>query len=431
MAHMQKYKRQRGAVLLVGLIIIMAAMATALVAFLGRGVNDSRKAMQTSKALAQAKEALIAYAVRIDFSVTTPDRPGSLPCPDNHPLNDPQAGKESTPCTGNALGRLPWKTLGISDLRDADGERIWYAVSDRFRRNSPIFAFGGINPDTNGRITIRASNGAVMQSVADSATGSVAVLIAPGSPLRRQDGVLQIRSAANYNVAQHYLDCLGVGCSIEDNVNFINGSTTNGFFAGPVRSDNGYISNDQLLSLSAPELIGPVSKLVAKAVLDDMKQSLASAQMLPSPAALTDITCFGNNTLPGSSCQPSSTNFGRVPVTNWGNPGTMLDRVANASNWFQRNGWREHVFYAIAPACQVTPLCSTGIFSVNNLPAANNNVRLIVMVGGIANVGQIRAVKTNIGNYLEDENAMPIDNIFAFKAANPNITFNDAVAWLQ
>jgi hypothetical protein len=31
------------------------------------------------------------------------------------------------------LGRLPWKTLGLPDLRDGDGERLWYAVSSATR----------------------------------------------------------------------------------------------------------------------------------------------------------------------------------------------------------------------------------------------------------------------------------------------------------
>ena len=35
-------------------------------------------------------------------------------------------------------GRLPWKTLAIPDLRDGAGERLWYAVSVRFKRNNTI-----------------------------------------------------------------------------------------------------------------------------------------------------------------------------------------------------------------------------------------------------------------------------------------------------
>ncbi len=31
------------------------------------------------------------------------------------------------------LGRLPWKTLGLPDLRDAFGERLWYAVSSKHK----------------------------------------------------------------------------------------------------------------------------------------------------------------------------------------------------------------------------------------------------------------------------------------------------------
>jgi hypothetical protein len=31
------------------------------------------------------------------------------------------------------LGRLPWKTLGLPDLRDGHGERLWYAVSTKYK----------------------------------------------------------------------------------------------------------------------------------------------------------------------------------------------------------------------------------------------------------------------------------------------------------
>ena len=75
----------------------------------------------SERALAVAQEALVAHATGrpIDEAVG----PGYLPCPD---LDD-DGWAEST-CgsqdghTGQAqrLGRLPWKTLGIPDLRDGD-----------------------------------------------------------------------------------------------------------------------------------------------------------------------------------------------------------------------------------------------------------------------------------------------------------------------
>ena len=74
----------------------------------------------TQTAFAKAKEALISFAA------ANPDR-GALPCPAD-PANE---GVMLTTCPTDALriGRLPWRTLGIEDLRDGGGESLWYAVS--------------------------------------------------------------------------------------------------------------------------------------------------------------------------------------------------------------------------------------------------------------------------------------------------------------
>src|SRR5258708_29066232 len=44
-----------------------------------------------------------------------------------------------------SIGRIPWKTLGIDDLRDASGERLWYALAHNFRKLSGTTV---INSDT-------------------------------------------------------------------------------------------------------------------------------------------------------------------------------------------------------------------------------------------------------------------------------------------
>ena len=95
---------------------------------------------------------------------------------------------------------------------------------------------GPLNPDTAyGQISVRASDGSSMLNTAAAASGSgaVAVIIAPGAPLTRNDGLQQSRGAANYLTAAHYLDCWGTsGCNVEDNANFVTGSAGNGFIMG-------------------------------------------------------------------------------------------------------------------------------------------------------------------------------------------------------
>src|SRR5262249_32218991 len=132
-------------------------------------------------ALRQAKEALIAYAAseQSQLAVGTYFQPGSLPCP----AKDNDNGLEQ--CTGSnarsMIGRLPWTTMRIDDLRDASGERIWYAVSHDFRHMAcPAANCTTINSDTQGQITVTDSTTGVVTS------NVVAVLVAPGLVIQGQ-----------------------------------------------------------------------------------------------------------------------------------------------------------------------------------------------------------------------------------------------------
>src|SRR5882672_3976399 len=117
--------RQRGIALLIVLALLVLLVGTVMVGFTGDLARQNRKQQQTTDALAMAKEALIGYAAK------DPNQPGVLPCPDSD--ND---GSADSPCgaTGvTAIGRLPWKTLGLPDVRDGAGECLWYAVSANFK----------------------------------------------------------------------------------------------------------------------------------------------------------------------------------------------------------------------------------------------------------------------------------------------------------
>jgi len=434
---MMRSTSQRGAVLLVGLLMLMAAMAAGLMVIFGQKFAESRRSAVTSKALAAAKEGLISYSLAIDLTAGA-TRPGSLPCPDRHAVNDPDAGKESTPCSTNAtsLGRLPWRTLGLPDLRDGSGERLWYSVSDRFRRPNQLLAFGGINPDTYGRISLRNIDGTTFLAAANTANGAAALIIAPGPPLRRMDGMQQARSNANYLLPQHYLDCAGNACATEDNANFVQGSAGNGFIAGTVFTGQQLAVNDQILTLSANELITASARAVARTVLLELDKYFVANGKLPMPADVGDTSCLGRLTISTTGCLPGSNFIGRVPanpVGGWAMSTTFLDRDAS-NNWFQSNSWREHVFYAVSPACTTnTPKCITGSLQVNNSPYSPvGNVKYLVVVGNVAIAPNTHTAKDVPSNYLEDENATWGNMIFAKRLAYGSVTpFNDVLEFRQ
>ncbi len=138
------HRHQKGVALLV-LLALLGITATVLIMRISASAADTTdQDRRTAEALGLAREALIARAANDATS------PGSLPCPDlvtnivgNVP-NDGVADLFAGPNCPSYIGRLPWKTLGLPDLRDGYGERLWYVLSPNFRDN---LAFVPINSD--------------------------------------------------------------------------------------------------------------------------------------------------------------------------------------------------------------------------------------------------------------------------------------------
>ncbi len=192
------HRARRGFTLAV-VLLLLATAALFAVASLEVTVSGvfARRDRASDRALAQAREALVAYAA--DRPINAGVGPGYLPCPD---LDD-DGWAEST-CgsqggdTGQAsrLGRLPWKTLGLPDLRDGGGERLWYAVSSKHKgllNCAASRACVDMSPDAAiGTITVRDPGGLLIHDgtstdlYAVERGGALAVVIAPGARLDGQ-----------------------------------------------------------------------------------------------------------------------------------------------------------------------------------------------------------------------------------------------------
>lgn len=426
--------KQEGVALIIFALILALAATTFLVSQLdGSGVKIERD-KKTAAALAEAKMALIGFAARSGTAVGTA-RPGDLPCPDTN--ND----GSTDVCLANAIGRLPWKTLGIGDLRDGYGERLWYAVSVNFKSNPRIYP---LNSDTLGTITLRDTTGNILND-GSLANGLVAIVFSPGAVIRRQDAVNQVRDAANQNNPINYLD-VAFG---EDNQNFIN-SGANGFIKGHIKDANGeVILNDQLISVTQEEIITPVEQRVIAAVSNALLDyycapdvadyatkncsGVAGSQFYPRPALFADTTCFGTGNT-GACASDALINHGRLPVTlatgAWS--ATSILRGTAANNWFQSNGWREQIHYAVDAQCvDGTVNCGGGVGVTLTLNFAPNPLsRVIVTASGRMQGAQLRNNNANKAmelNYLEDENALPLDDVYTRTVAPPPpvIPFND------
>lgn len=359
---------QRG-IAIWALLLLLSGMAGLLVyPWLGREVSSQASLHQTMAVLAKAEQALLAYAQQ-PLGTTACElncpRPGDLPCPDRN--ND---GIAETSCSNSArLGRLPWKTLGLGDLRDGSGERLWYAVSERYKNNPRLRP---LNLDTQGSWSVMASNGPTWD--ASVGNGVVAVVIAPMQPLLRQDGWQQQRLQPS-EIAKEYLDIDGA----LDNANPIEYSD-DGFAMAPASAQ----FNDVVWPIASSRM----HQVMQKQVLSELKRAFTCTARpcasLPAPASISDASCLGAQSLQAGQCvSAQTTTLGRLPVDSdlhgpLANQATLDGQAMH--HWFQQNGWREQVFY---------------------LPRSS---QAVLVVSGEILPGQLRqtvAQKTEYANFIE------------------------------
>jgi len=160
---------QRGFGLALFLVILVLGTVAVLLSSTNTAAIRVARDRVSEAALAQAKAALIGRAARDD------NRPGSLPCPDTD--GDGSAETFAGNDCPTYVGLFPWRTLGLPDLRDGSGERLWYVLSPNFRDHQDAQP---INSDKPGDIKTRSPAGS------DVAVGLVALVIAPGRAVGAQ-----------------------------------------------------------------------------------------------------------------------------------------------------------------------------------------------------------------------------------------------------
>ena len=252
-------KPQSGAALM--LLVFMLAITLTTFAYQYLDARSGKLAQQdnTAAALAEAKAALIGYAL----AHTTV--PGRLPCPeDPASIGTANEGQERSNCNTDALriGRLPWRSLGTGKLVDGNGEPLWYAVSSGFM-TAPI------NSETVPQLNL---NG-----VANSA---IAIVFSAGPALEGQ--TRSVVTLANPPVQANYLD--------QGNAD----ANTTFFSAVPST-----IFNDQLITISHADIFVPLEKRVLgeiknnAATYKDSWHAYPFPQEFLNPATLADDSFIG------------------------------------------------------------------------------------------------------------------------------------------
>lgn len=201
-------KLQRGAALLALVLVVVIAVLAVVIGGLTRDNPRAVAERQAQQRLAEARDALLGFAVADWCSnPLSSDTPAHrLPCP----AGATSDGSAVPGCAAATRGRLPWRTLGLPPLRDADGECLWYfrAVPEAMPPTPPPPLASG--PATAVLYQVGATTSTQTRATAGGAECSTepseaAYLETAGNPERND--VTMLIEATDPAFAQALIDC--------------------------------------------------------------------------------------------------------------------------------------------------------------------------------------------------------------------------------
>lgn len=432
---------QRGAALLLMMLMVIVATAVFLVANLNRDDLRARRSLDTAQAMAEAKKALLDYAVM--HARVNPGRPVSLPCPDIDNSGSFLAGESHTTACGapgeNILGRLPWRTLGIAPVKDAAAACLWYVVSGSFKDAGAATA-AMINADTNGQLQLYDIDTGNIIAGLMPAERPVAMIIAGLQPLAgqvRPGNTGQLQCATSADASQYLETDIASGISnaalsgVPDAIDVLARAST--------ENDN---HNDRFVTISREEI---ERRLARQPGFEDRMRALglALASCLanyaatnpagtddkrlpwPAPMAMTDYrldSAYDDADLGLESGRlPDTVDDSNIATSNLtARVFSDCDPVAvpqwtpvMMATW---QNWKDHFFYAVANAnvpSAPTPTSCGNCLTVNG---SNQYAAVLVFANTrLPALGQVRDAppidadsKSNPDNYLEAGNAVNI-----------------------
>lgn len=428
-------QHQRGAVFIIMMVIMVMGVVAYFVGSLSSSALRIKQDDATAKTLAQAKEALIGYAVTYgDIPAHAGEMYGYLPLPDLGTSRNltPGEGNAAGNFAGNTtnltvIGRLPWRKLGLPPLRDSQGECLWYAISGSFKNSQKADV---MNWDSLGHFDTYSSNGTALGTVsttgANYAQRPVAIIFSAGAVLPGQDrsasGTDTVTTCGgNYDV-RNYLDSFNPDTHINNIVNYFAGPTNNatGYAYGLAAASNGS-------QLSAAALLAPKNIIVG-----DTEVNIAGNIVKIANDKILTITADEifrpiirrNDFAVQITALLNDPYFQTVGITGTkGTDSVVCSSLALANQTFCEN-WKEMLLLTQL----VTPPAS---ITIDTFPTGAICNRVLIF-GGQRFAGQFRATttdKSSPANYLEAPNlaafAVPVANnngfngLSAFNVNNP------------
>jgi hypothetical protein len=248
-------RRQRGAALLALAALLVLGTTWVLVSAFSVAPRSAANAAYNARVLAEAKAALIAW-VAANALEAAEANPGRLPCPQAWgDVGSANEGRAAGSCA-NPIGWLPWRTLGLPALLDASGRQVWYVVSPGWHLPKSGATLR-INSNTPAALTLDGRPAIALLIAAGPALAAApnAAQLAAGCTARAQSPALRVPPNP-----RDYLECYGANAlrsGVPDNA------------ANPV-------FNDQVVAISAADLLPALEAAIAKRIERDIVPPLKS-----------------------------------------------------------------------------------------------------------------------------------------------------------
>jgi hypothetical protein len=356
----RRQERGYAALALVALLSLVGAAIIARAMTLSAVRQDRREERFTRIALSEARAALIAKAALED------NTPGALLCPDSSSsITDANYG-EANSCgdagtSGESMGCVPWKTLGIPPPAQYGIAPLWYVMSADLRSASftardRTTASRQINPDNLGQLTlVNMDTGTVVPILA--------AVIAPGPALDTQtrsvDSCSPLQASAYLDTATSALG--GTVSNADRSKRIAQGAASNDF-------------NDVVMPIEQAGLMRQVIPNVLQALataplanggITSTGQTLAFARgdTLSSQAHYDDTlwSIWPNGTDLSSASEPTTCSRGTLSGIDYGCAGTRVNAAGATVNeycftpaagtrtpaaWLCFNRWYDYVSYS-------------------------------------------------------------------------------------
>ena len=336
MIALNNIKTQRGAALLLIVMVLFVSLSTIILATANNQNLNLQQSVAVRSELNLAKEILLAYAMQYPDISGSSIGPGRLPCPDIDNGAYPETSCDATLATFQ--GRLPEEldpaggtVFNFNDEYADIDQQFWYAVDPNFH--------------TSTGSTVN-SNSTAGSFTFDGSGNYVAVLIAPGEAVSGQD-----RNSSN-----------------TDDSNYLDGGNQNGsayVSSYAVDPDN---FNDQIVTITKNELM----TMTTNRVIQEIKKELDTyysfnryyRDSIPPTIDLLD-TCstpyFYGKTYPRNYTYRGEYYYiGPDPVCIWEDEDTMFgdsytqSAMYDAVSWYDSDNWDAVTTYTNISNTQAT-----------------------------------------------------------------------------